>query len=688
MMKIQTKWLIQFFYGLLLIGFVNAALATPAPGIPREFTPFIDYDMSVSINPETRVLEGKSRITFNKTRDHVLKLGATFEVIHASINEMPYEPETAADGSHIWQIPYAILRPHDVEIHWRGTLHPLDDTLDHEQTLGRPVAVSGEAGTFLPNASSWYPRVTDGLIHYSVQIELPPSQRGLVAGKLVDEQETDAGYQVRFEFEHPSEGIDLMAGPYDITSENYTGIRGEQILLRTYFHPQINQLAGDYLEAVKRYFKLYESWIGAYPFSEFSIVSSPTPTGFGMPTLTYLGINVLQLPFIKDTSLGHEVLHNWWGNAVYPDYKSGNWSEGLTTFMADYTYKEQESEDEAREMRLGWLRDFAALEPGQDEPLAAFTSRTHGASKIVGYNKSAMLFFMLRDLIGEDMFNRSIQGLWGMQRFKVTAWPHLQSAFEIVSARNLKPFFDQWLNRSGAPSLTITKARQESSETGSRLHVTLTQTQDQTESPYQLRVPVAVQTGSGEETHWLDLQQTVQTFTIDINDKALSVTLDPDIRLFRHLAPGEAPPILREVMVNPTTATVILSDNEETRQIATTLAEKLQRRTLQLLPANQPIPAVPTLIIGLQHEVDAWLEAKELPAKPETITGKGTAQAWTLTTSEGTSLAIVSAQDNAALEALIRPLPHYGRQSYIVFDGRQAIYRGVWPVRVQRVEVE
>ncbi len=98
------------------------------------------------------------------------------------------------------------------------------------------------------------------------------------------------------------------------------------------------------------------------------MVSSPTPTGFGMPTLTYLGVEVLRLPFIRTTSLGHEVLHNWWGNGVYPDYAQGNWSEGLTTFMADYAYKERESDEAARDMRRGWLRDFAALAPGQDAP--------------------------------------------------------------------------------------------------------------------------------------------------------------------------------------------------------------------------------------------------------------------------------------------------------------------------------
>ena len=679
----------RFFFCFLFLCMLNSApvsaQAQPIPGSARDHASSIDYDIEVSIDPETRMLEGKSVITFNKTRDHILILDARFEVTQALINGMPFAPETdAASRAHVWQIPYAILRPYQLEIHWRGQLHPLDDTLDHEQTLGRPVAVSGEAGTFLPDASNWYPRVTNGQIHYTLQIELPPGQRGLVAGRLVEEHDTESEYRARFEFTHPAAGIDLMAGPYEIATDHYTNARGESIQLRTYFHPQISALANDYLESVKRYFKLYESWIGAYPFTEFSIVSSPTPTGFGMPTLTYLGINVLQLPFIKDTSLGHEVLHNWWGNAVYPDYKTGNWSEGLTTFMADYAYKEQEGEDEAREMRLGWLRDFAALEPGQDEPLIAFTSRTHGASKIVGYHKSAMLFFMLRDLIGEDMFNRSIQGIWGMQRFKVTAWPHLQRAFEIISARDLQPFFDQWLHRAGAPDLSISEARQESIETGYRLHITLTQS----EPPYQLRVPVAVQTESGKETHLLDLQHTEQTFTLDLEDKAQSAILDPDIRLFRHLAPGEAPPILREVMVNPTTATVLLSDNEETKNIAATLAEKLQRREPQILPADQPIPTAPTLVIGLHHEIDAWLEAKNLSAKPDEVSEKGTAQAWTMTTPEGTSLAIVSAQANASLESIIRPLPHYGRQSYIVFDGRQALDRGVWPIRVQQVAVD
>ena len=67
--------------------------------------------------------------------------------------------------------------------------------------------------------------------------------------------------------------------------------------------------------------------------------------------------------------------------------------------------------------------------------------------------------------------------------------------------------------------------------------------------------------------------------------------------------------------------------------------------------------------------------------------GKGTAQAWTAARERGASIAIVSAKDAASLAALARPLPHYGRQSYVIFEGSKAIERGAWPARVQVVPV-
>ncbi|UJP05072.1 MAG: M1 family peptidase [Nitrosomonas sp.] len=672
----MRNWLL-FFIACLMSG---AALSRPAPFKFNQ----VDYDMTIKIDPVKRTIEGSSMITVERPRELQLKLGAAYEVVQAEFNDGPIGiGREQSDQPHIWNIPFHFRQKIQFLIRWRGTLAPLDNTLDHRQTLGRPVAVSGEAGTFLPDGSDWYPRVVGELARYKVNIELPPGQKGLVAGQLIEENESEQGYQAVFEFSHPAEGIDLMAGPYTVATRTHTNIRQNPIRLRTYFHPEISDLSKDYLDAVTRYLDLYETWIGEYAFSEFSIVSSPTPTGFGMPTLTYLGIDVLKLPFIRDTSLGHEVLHNWWGNGIYPAYAGGNWSEGLTTFMADYAYQEQQSAEAARDMRLGWLRDFAALQPDQDQSLITFTSRTHGASKIVGYNKAAMLFFMLRDLTGDEIFNRSLQGLWASQRFKVISWRDIQKMFEIISGQPLEYFFSQWLTRSGAPAITVSAATNTDTGSGHVLSVTL----KQHEPAYRLRVPVTIGTETGTTIHWLDLNQAQQTFALHLIEKPLSVALDPDIRLFRHLAADEAPPILREVMVNAATQTLLLSTGE-IRKTAETLANKLQDKKPHIVAADEPLSAAPALIIGLHTEVDSWLASRELPPRPDEVNSAGTAQVWTLSRAANGSLAIVSAKDTASLEALIRPLPHYGRQSYLVFQDRQAIKKGIWPAQPLKLRVD
>lgn len=667
-----------FLLGCLL---TQAVSARPVPFKLNE----VDYDMTIKIDPAARTLEGKTVITVKMPRELQLRLDSGFTVTQAVFNDGPMgDGRTQSDQPHVWNIPFIFRQFIQFVIHWHGTLTPLDTSLDHRQTLGKPIAVSGNTGVFLPDGSDWYPRVMGQMARYKVTIELPPGQKGLVAGRLIEEQELEQGYRATFEYQHPAEGIDLMAGPYAVETQVYTNIRQRPVQLRTYFHPEISELSNDYLAAVKRYLDRYESLIGEYPHSEFSVVSSPTPTGFGMPTLTYLGIDVLKLPFIRNTSLGHEVLHNWWGNGVYPDYRSGNWSEGLTTFMADYAYKEQESDIAARDMRLGWLRDFAALQPGQDQPLTAFTSRTHGASKIVGYNKAAMLFFMLRDQLGEAIFQRGLQGLWTTRRFKTASWQDLRNMFEIVSGQPLEPFFAQWLNRSGAPAIAIASASAVASDAGHALTIAL----QQSEPVYQLRVPVAIETVHGAQTHWLDLQQAHQTFTLQLNEKPQSVALDPDLRLFRQLAPGEAPPILREAMVNAATQTVLLSSQAEVRTVAETLAGKLQDRAPQIVAPDESLSAAPALVIGLHPEIDAWLAARQLPPVPDEIRNRGSAQTWAIARKDGASLAIVAARDATALEALIRPLPHYGRQSYIAFDGRQVIAQGIWPGQVQKTTVQ
>lgn len=662
--------------------------------LPLQAATDIHYAIKVTIDPSSRMLSGKSQITLPSTGEFELVLSHRFTVSHLQVNgARVMRQATGSGGMQSWRVTIATTEKTEqpeITLHWQGELAELDQNLDHAQTLGRPIPVSGHAGTFLPNSSAWYPAISGALARYQVELALPFGQRGLVAGRRVQESESEAdGYHARFVFEHPSDGIDLMAGPYQISKSTIrSAISTKEIQLNTYFHPEISNLAGDYLDSVKQYIAFYEQWIGEYPFTEFSVVSSPTPTGFGMPTLTYLGVNVLKLPFIRATSLGHEVLHNWWGNSVYADYSRGNWSEGLTTFMADYTYKAQQSSEAAREMRLDWLRDFTALAPGQDQPLLAFTSRTHGASKIVGYNKAAMFFLMLRDWLGEAVFDQAIRKLWREQRFHITAWQDIQRIFEQVANRSLDAYFRQWLTLTGAPEIKVTQAISDTSSDGQhRLTVVLTQSDD----AYQLRVPLLIRDQFGiEEKRYADLQSTQQAFEWILPSLPDEIVLDPDFQLFRLLATEEAVPILREGMVNRSARTLLLSrPDSENFRIASTLIGNLQGHQPLLVSKQIDFNQTPLIVAGLTRQVSDWLMQRNLPAMPQAIQNeKATAYVWTMRSSDGAVITILSARDNDSLRALGRTLPHYGRQSYLVYDGATVIEKGVWPAQTPVIKVQ
>jgi aminopeptidase N len=454
------------------------------------------------------------------------------------------------------------------------------------------------------------------------------------------------------------------------------------VRLRTYFTTGLEDLADGYLASTADYLRHYDDRIGPYPYTEFSIVSSPTPSGFGMPALTYIGADVLKLPFIRATSLGHEVLHNWWGNGVYPDYGRGNWSEGLTTLMADYHYKERESAAAARDMRLGWLRDFAAVPEGEDQPLVAFTSRTHGTSQIVGYHKAAMTFAMLRDLIGAQAFDRGLREFWSARRFTVASWDDLRTAFEQASSQNLEWFFSQWLTRTGAPRLRIESAERQAIAGRWQVRVTLAQEGQS----YRLRVPIRFETDQGDVVQFVDLvaARTTATFTLDRPSHA--VVLDPELQVFRRLGPDEAPPILRDVMVNPATSAIVLSPDDAWTSAATGLLAKLLDGAPRIVDAGAQPTGAPLIVVGTAAEIEGYRAHRNFGSPPQ-VPAAGTARVW-VERADGAATLFIAARDPAAVSALMRPLPHYGKQSWLVFDGAKAVERGVWPPIAPRRQLD
>ena len=277
---------------------------------------------------------------------------------------------------------------------------------------------------------------------------------------------------------------------------------------------------------------------------------------------------------------------------------------------------------------------------------------------------------MLRELLGAPSFDAGLRRFWRDNQFRRAGWDDLRKAFEQESGRNLSVFFAQWLDRAGAPQLRIAQAQARPDSGGFRVEVAI----EQSPPAYALRVPLALANGEAHGTEVVAVEALRRTVALEVRSRPERVALDPELHLFRRLDPGELPPILRRVMLDPRTALVVATPDAAVRDAAKQLAGRVLDSAPQPDTGEPPI-----LMIGLADDVDRVLAQRGLPARPSSLKGAGTAQVWAAQQPNGKALVVVSARDAGSLLALLRPLPHYGRQGWLVFEGAKAIDRGVWP---------
>ena len=654
--KALNKFLIPIVAAVLCC--VNGSLFAQAS------SPYAEHTIEVKLIPASGEIEIIDEVRVSGRKNYSFRLAPWLDIASASLDDQPLSV-VRLDDEYVVPLPDA--RPHVVDFILRGTV-PARDTQ-------QPTALrssSGDDGVYLPAYGAWIPQDDAYLIRYRLSVKVPPDQRAVATGKLVFELATDEQYLATFEVKRPSEPPSLFAGPYQVKERYRHGLR-----LRTYFHAELIDLADAYLEAADGYLQRYQASIGTYPYADFHIISAPLPVGLGFPNLTYVGRQVIPLPFMRTRSLAHEVLHNWWGNGIRVDYAGGNWAEGLTTYMADYALAQDKGDAEARSMRVKWLRDYAALPAQRDRPLRAFKSKQHQASQVIGYNKLAFVFHMLVNEIGQPAFTDGLRRFWSKHVYAQAGWEDLQAAFEQAADRELDWFFRQWLERSGAPRLSLGAHSVKKVAAGYLTRIEILQPV----TGYRFKLPVLLATADGDQRHEVIISDALTRVEMLTPTKPRYIHVDPDSDVFRRLQQGETPPILRDVTLNPAAITVIASTDAEFVEVARNLAAGL----MDVVPRFETLSALqnsdqPLLLIASSSNLARQLAQLRLEKLPELPDVASSAAAWTTRRAGGAPVLVVMAENAAELRSLLRPLPHYGGQSYVLFAAGRALSRGLWPL--------
>jgi len=566
---------------------------------------------------------------------------------------------------------------------------------NYQRGFSESPGIISDLGIYLAGSTHWVPSFGEALVTFKLTTVLPEDWKVVTQGERIAESVSNGKHSDTWLNKTPQEEVFLIGARFN----EYSYTMNSGIEAMAFLRTPDESIANRYLEVTDQYMNMYQGLIGPYPYTKFALVENFWETGYGMPSFTLLGEKIIRFPFILHSSYPHELLHNWWGNGVYVDFTTGNWCEGLTAYMADHLIKEQRGQGEA--YRRSTLQKFSnVVTKNNDFPLDKFISRHDAPSEAIGYGKSLMMWHMLRRRLGDDYFKQTMVRFYKNHEFKVSSFDDIRMAADSVSNSDLQAFFTQWLTRTGAPEIAIKKVNVSKYNTQYRVSLTLEQKQEA--DAFSVDIPITIATSESLETFIVNLTQKEQDFQFMIIDKPLKLVVDPQYDVFRILHPREVPPAWSKILASEKNLVVLPSlANDVTKQLYKDFIEAWQvsdNDDFEVVFDNE-ISAIPsdrtTWVLGFDNKFatdintaiknyNSAFVADSVIFENKSVVKKNHSFVLTVFNDQNldVNVSFIAFDNPNSIPGLIRKLPHYGKYSYLGFEGDEPtnVAKGQWPV--------
>ncbi|MEP7336457.1 MAG: M1 family aminopeptidase, partial [Acidobacteriota bacterium] len=318
----------------------------------------------------------------------------------------------------------------------------------------------------------------------------------------------------------------FAAGKYIVRSRNLGGFDVD-----FYVKAGDEKWADHALDVIGKHLEFYSTKFGRYAFGNKLIVAETdeetleTYTGAGI-----MFVSPRALTSGIDEKLAREVAYQWWGQAVGLRSFDDTWlSQGLAEFSTMLYEKEELNESQFQQTVQAELEKALAFEqsssirnaPKQlDDQTPAFRS--------VVFHKGALVFNMLRQLMGEKQFDKMLQDYYVKFSGKNLTLDEFETFVSKAAGRDLRFFFGQWVDSTGVPEFRA-EYRTLRTKDGFRVPGTVKQDMDAFEMP----VEIVLKTEAGNERQTLLLKGTSADFDISTKSNPVEVVVDPDTKLLR-----------------------------------------------------------------------------------------------------------------------------------------------------------
>jgi aminopeptidase N len=271
---------------------------------------------------------------------------------------------------------------------------------------------------------------------------------------------------------------------------------------------------------------------GPLPSGHLALVEIDDGTvgGFAAPGVVAIASRGFATP-PNDRLLAHEISHQWWRCLVSPASSDDAFlDEGLATYSAAMYVEEAAGqaafEDVMHEIQIAALTHEDAAPIAQAGHLHEFTPEYQS----VVFQKGAMVFHMLRWVVGEEGYRKTLRTMLQEYAWKSISTQEFQRLAEKASSQSLTYFFAQWVSSTGVPQFKRTWALYKTSK-GYQVVGKIQQDLDIFRMPVEVRVNCQ---GSKPINERVDMVGTTVDFTINTRTKPVKVVIDPASRILRY----------------------------------------------------------------------------------------------------------------------------------------------------------
>jgi hypothetical protein len=507
-----------------------------------------DYRIEAQLEPHLHQITARTKVKFTALQDlsvAVFELNNDLRVTKVLDEKtQPLSAERVTQDSTVRvPLPSGLSKGNSTTLtfEYDGTL----ENADNSPVPGLKLAYISDDTSYLFYAGRWFPVNGYGMNRFTstISVTVPAHMVAIGSGQssVVDtpaSKKPNASVlptkTFTFVSTKPSFPGTIVAGVF---SPEYKSDEAG-LDLHVFFKPTRQTLAPAYTTTAVQEFSYFLTLYGLPPSQKLTLMELPADT---LPYLWAPEIVGLAGPSITEKTnyrlLADAIAHQWWGVSVNPATKDDWWlSDGFARY-SEAMYVENAAgaaglEEAVKDMSVGALA-YDTVPLSSASKLDIFSTEFQSLTT----DKGAMILHMLRWVLGEDKYNKTMRDFAGQYAGKSATTDDFREVAEKNYGQQLTWFFSQWLDSTGAPEFKVkyttyrlggnfakeAKAQQERSP-GFRVTGEISQDLDLFRMPVDLRID----TDGKTENQKVEVQGTNSPFSIETFGRPRRISIDPD----------------------------------------------------------------------------------------------------------------------------------------------------------------